>query len=208
MDLGGSGVIHVLAGACALCAVAFIRRTDTGTEDAPACDTEGAPCCSSEIKKCGPKKSESGDLPNAALMQVLESGYHSRVELSTLTLWLGWFGLTVGGVYAQTGANLTLLSRAIECSALSRGGSKTRFRRVANGALGGVSQATRRRRHGRRCTPSWRAPLAASSRCWRVYLRSTSTNARWTQEGAPNPNLQPSPCVRAYGHHHLVKLVG
>lgn len=99
MDLGGSGVIHVLAGACALCAVAFVRRTDTVPQtDADAPDVH-EPCCA------GPdlQQSEGGDADGTALERVLESNFHPTLELATLSLWIGWFGLTVGGVYAQTG---------------------------------------------------------------------------------------------------------
>ena len=104
MDLGGSGVIHVLAGACALCAVAFVRRTDAVTQ--AETDAPDEPCCSGKTQQ--QQQSEGGNAANTALERVMESNFHPTMEFATLSLWIGWFGLTVGGVYAQTGACDTL----------------------------------------------------------------------------------------------------
>lgn len=104
LDFAGSGVVHMVGGACALIGAYFVgprKFMDTAVEGkyVPRFEVVG-----NEVKVNEPHQNKS----NPALSTV-----------GTMILWFGWFGFNGGSQFAITGDNLNVVSLAVVNTTLS-----------------------------------------------------------------------------------------
>jgi len=103
LDFAGSGVVHVVGGACALVGAWFVGprlHMDSGKHKV---EQRGSKKVNTSI--CKPRF-----LDGAVTKPKVSRQNASFTVLGTLLLWFGWFGLNAGSQMAITGENLQVVS--------------------------------------------------------------------------------------------------
>lgn len=102
MDVAGSGVIHITAGACSLMAILILRNPyKPGGEHRPISSEEATEESPEQAISDEPGPSSKRTIQSDPTLIELESGSRPHHDVGMLLMWFGWFGLTCGRLIIQ-----------------------------------------------------------------------------------------------------------